>query len=341
MKKLILIVSLCLLLCPSFIFAAGTIELVSPLSQFGGMVGSQLSIPVNFIYSGDNATGLGVSVLGSDPSQDAVLNSSIVTGSNGHYMVNLIGTPQESGNFYLTLLITDNDGALLKQYFNLVIIPNSQTLPNGDTNANPILSNTKVNQVLPDRTAVVNQLFSQNIPVMYGDTFYVNFSAWQGNTIASDIEIKNGKTSINYQQAMLNLIPRKVGQYTIKADVVQSGDVTSTVIYTEVFNLIVSNPTVATPVNPAVIVPTPVITQAPAIAQPPVVTQEATKQTPKPLTTTATVQDTQKQQPTTPPVQTQAQPQPKTQTKSNNIFSNVWNFVKNIFKLRISITTSN
>ena len=145
----------------------------------------------------------------------------------------------------------------------------------------------------------------------------------------------------------MQLTPKKTGSFTVKVTVwgtiPGSG---ANQIDTKNFLLSVINPVAVTPVA----TPDKITVPIQAAVKPP---QQVSNPTPvenittKNSTPSVTLQNTQEQQSTPTPPSTQSQQvqvQPKPQTKPNssgNIFSSAWNFIKNIFKMKISITTSN
>jgi len=184
------------------------------------------------------------------------------------------------------------------------------------------------NASLPDAT--INKQYSQDIHFTYNgsDTPIINFSSADDS-----LYIQSLHSYGSYGAATLELTPRKAGQFTIVADTTISNGTK----YTKTFNLTVDDPNAVTPATPPVVVQTPAITQPPATTQPPVVTQQPIKQISNPPPVEKTVQPASHltadqinsiRQPFGIPTQHAAKPQ----TKSNNIFSNIWNFIKNIFK---------
>ncbi len=296
---------------PKVIFADGAIQLVSFQKQINQQVGSSLSVPVNFIYSGSDSDKLGVSILGTDSAGSlpmGVAISSISKGANGLDSVTISGTPTQIGNYPLNLLITDNSGALLTLPFVISISQNNFSLPD----------------------ATVSKHYSQEIPFGYetysnnSDT-NIHFIAWQNNASTFGIIIDNPFTRLAYGNATLNLHVNKAGHYTIEADV----QINNMTVNTETFQLNVVDPNSPAPVTPqtinqnnnsSVVAPTPVVK---TIYLPTPSSGNTVEKTTQPTTT---VQNTQQQATTTTMAQTNAQPIP-----SHNIFVSFWNFLKRLF----------
>jgi hypothetical protein len=199
MKKLILFFSLCLLSYPALVSAVGTIQLVDFSDQVNAIVGHRSLIPINFLYSGDFHAGLGISIKGLPSWLEF---GSIIDKGNGYNTINIIGNPEVSGKFNLTLILTDNNGALLTRPFSLIVSPNNFNLPN----------------------AVANQSYSQYIPFDYTGDLSIIFSAWQNGVKNSDIEIIGSSSSLYEKRVKLDLVAHKTGQFIIRADLVNNSD---------------------------------------------------------------------------------------------------------------------
>jgi hypothetical protein len=270
MKKTILVSLFALFLSLGFSFnyvlAVGTIQLVNFPSSFNESIGYSFSIPINFIYSGSNSNELGVSIVGPNNSLGSlppgVTLGPIDYGTNGVDNIYLSGNPKTAGNYPLTLFITDGNGALLNQSFNFSVSINTFTLPN----------------------AIVNKNYYQNLPVGYSnlDNAIVGFSAWQDGIQNSNLIIGSIRSTINNGSAVLELIPLKVGQYDIEADIIIGNDV----INTETFKLVVVDSAVSAPSNtsipvqiinqntPPTAIQTPIVVP---IVNSPILKKEATK----------------------------------------------------------------
>jgi len=286
--------------------APGTIQLMDFTDPYSINVGSDLTgYFVRFVYSGSRQ--LGASIVGSLP--PGVILGSINYGTNGIDTVRITGTPTKIGNYPFSLIITDNNGALIVKPLNLVVktLFKDATLPN----------------------ATPNKPYSQVINFYYGgsNTPRINFST----SSPSDFYLES--TSVNGYSGVvtLKLTPFKAGQFTIKADAIING----ITVDTKTFNLTVANPTVVTPATP------PVVTQQPTnqVSNPPPIKKVITE---KPVQPTTTINNTQEQNPTSSnqqqlgfsPINDTPQTPSNNQTNSkpHNIFSNIWNFIKNIFK---------
>jgi hypothetical protein len=321
------------LISPNVIFAEGTIQLVSFQNQIKESVGSDFYVPINFIYSGSYSDQLGVSIVGTNGFATSlppgVNLSAINHGINGVDSITLSGIPTASGDYPLSLIITDNNGALLTQSFDFSVASN--------------------NSYLPD--AVVYQSYSQNVFVGYPNDsgVVVHFSAWQNNLPSGDVGIQTPIANSYDGYTILRLNPYKTGKFVIEADI----KINDILVNTEMFGLTVNNPvppisTTSTTINrtvPVIVSTPPVIPQPPIVIQQPVIKPvtipQQTKKTivDKSVSTSTAVQNTQAQKEVT-STQNQILPQSiqlststaQTETKSSsNVFLKIWNFIKNIF----------
>ncbi len=114
MKKLI-----CLLfLVPTTSFALGSFQLLDFTSLPSAVSMTPYETTINFIYSGDNIPS--VSLTGNQLPQGLSLGK-IYFGKNGVDYVKIEGTPVYPGAYKLTLLLTDNYGAILTKQIDLVV----------------------------------------------------------------------------------------------------------------------------------------------------------------------------------------------------------------------------
>jgi len=98
--------------------AAGSIQSVTFHSTSTVATRQPVSIPFQYIYSGDYFTS---ATIISSHFPDGMKLSSIEYGKNGFNTVYYYGTPTKAGNYKITLLITDNNGALLTQTFSFIV----------------------------------------------------------------------------------------------------------------------------------------------------------------------------------------------------------------------------
>lgn len=339
MKKIIyiyfsIIISFIFLLAPKVILATGTFQLIGSKNQINETVGAENPITINFVYSGNYSGQLGISVVdlnGTSGLPSDLAFGPIIQGVNGVDSVKLAGVPNASGNYNLNLIITDNNGALLTQPFEL------------DINPNPILPFVFLTNFLPD--ALLNVPYSHIINFTYTGSYpYVKFSS---QPYGLEIQPTYTETGSGNGSVYLQFTPKKAGQFIITADGMLSGET----ITTKDFILNVKGPVAATPITSPVSAQPTVIDKPPVAAiKPPVVTKHPTAKvsnpspvksviTEKPVQPATIVQNTQEQQSITtqaqnqPPAQSQQQPEPQTKPKSsNNVFLEIWNFIKNILK---------
>ena len=319
MKKNILLYSLMFVAVvfftiPKNTFAVGTIQLVNFNNQINEDEGYRFSVPINFIYSGSHGDQLGVSILGSNSAGSlphGVSLGSVFPGSNGVATIDLSGTPTQAGSYPLTLVITDNSGALLTQSFTLTISPNDVKLPD----------------------AVVNQKYSQDVSFGYynisgatgSSLVFINFSAWKNGMKTNDVYIDSAYSQLNSGATTLELTPRKAGQYVIEADIIVDNNIMNTeMLKLNVIDLNNSAPASSQTTNQnnnqPVATPTP-ITKVIYIQVP-----SSSNNGGKTIQSTTTTQNTQQQGVTTTVTQTNPQP-----VVSHNIFVSFWNFLKRLF----------
>ncbi len=116
--------------------AAGSFQLVNFNATTTAMEGSPFSREIGFLYSGDAV-----------PTADFVGNnlpdgakiSTVISKGNALYSFTLSGTVKIPGEYLLTLILTDNDGALLTQPYTLTVVGLginmlTDSLPRGDVN---------------------------------------------------------------------------------------------------------------------------------------------------------------------------------------------------------------
>ena len=304
---------------------AGTIKILNFPSELDGVIGIKTTeIYINFLYSGTNQNRLGVSIVGGKLPGGMKLDNITYSG-NGLFSIGLYGTPTQVGNFPLNIVVTDNSGAMATQPLDYKV---SGLTFIGDSS-------------LPDATPY--KQYSQKIIYSYiGDTsnVRVTFTISPVNNPQSQITVNSGGSD---GTAELSFNPEDVGQFTVKAEarvqIDSAGDV-SDIAGTKTFNL---NVVAAKPVvNQVVNQPTTSVATPPVVA--PVVTPQPVKQainpppvkkvnTEKPAQPTNTIQSTPEQNPVAGNNQTSIKVAPQTKpVTSDNIFTRVWSFVKNIFK---------
>ncbi len=125
MKKLFIIPLLLLAFSFNEAKAFGSFKLIDFKLEKTGMVGVPFSEYINYIYSGDYYSK--ISVIGAKIPNGLTLGS-INYGTNGVDSVKLSITPKESGVYPLTLILTDNNGAVLSQPFNFTVSDNSYSI---------------------------------------------------------------------------------------------------------------------------------------------------------------------------------------------------------------------
>ena len=294
---------------PSSSASAGTLQLMDFPSQFVASVGSNFSAYINFIYSGSRQ--LRVTITGLKLPEGVSLGS-IAYDYGGVDSITLSGIPTSIGEYNLNLVITDNNGALINQPFKFKV--------NG-------LVFTDAS--LPD--AIVSKEYVQNLNFTYtGGTPTINYVYPTDGLNVESVNVSGNGYDGQNKTAILRLLPYKIGQFSIKAVARMNGiEIGSKTFVLNVVSSI-TPPTAQASVEqniPTVVTPQPV-KQTP---NPPPAKKVVVEKSVQPVTTVQNVQ------PATAgaKIQPQVQAEPKPQTKTNaskNIFSNIWNFVKNIFK---------
>jgi hypothetical protein len=140
MKKYLLVIAiLCSTVLARPVHAAGTFQLISPTTLPSAYTNVPYTATINFIYSGSYTPGVSL-VSGMLPG--GLFLGSVNQGANGVDSVTLSGTPTLSGGYPIILVLTDNNGALLTENYNLTVIyggsftlTSSSTLPEGSTAA--------------------------------------------------------------------------------------------------------------------------------------------------------------------------------------------------------------
>jgi hypothetical protein len=138
MKKYLLVITiLCSTVLARSVHAAGTFQLISPTTLSNAYTNVPYTATINFIYSGSYIPGVSL-VSGMLPG--GLFLGSVNQGANGVDSVTLSGTPTLSGSYPIILVLTDNNGALLTENYNLTVIyggsftlTSSSTLPEGST----------------------------------------------------------------------------------------------------------------------------------------------------------------------------------------------------------------
>ena len=215
MKKILVLIIFVFVLSTNLVLASGTIKLINFQEKLNQTVGYSFSVPINFLYSGSHSNQLGASVISSDESSlpSGVSLGSINQGTNGVNSVYLSGQPTMAGNYSLILVITDNDGgAMITQPFSLKITQNNFTLPNAE----------------------VSKSYFQSIPLgNYNDEALASFSVWKDGMESYDAVFSYIKSSVHNGATTVQLTPYKIGEYTLKVDII----VNNLVVNTEMFKL--------------------------------------------------------------------------------------------------------
>lgn len=199
---------------PNSAIATGSFELIDFPTSFNAYLLQNFSTYINFLYSGTNKSGVGVSIIGDNVPAGISLGS-VEQRPNGVNSIYYSGIPKIIGSYPLTLILTDNDGAILTKHFSL--------------NINGLVFN---NDLLPNAT--INKPYFTNINFYYPgiDTPSIRFydlpDGLQFDTI----------NSMGYNGSFtLRLTPRKAGQFTFNA----VASVNYIDIGTKTFNLIVDD----------------------------------------------------------------------------------------------------
>jgi hypothetical protein len=117
-------------------FAAGTFTYLDSGTYASALVGVSYKTFINFIYSGTYYPG--VSIVGNTLPAGLGLGQ-IRSGANGVDSIPLTGTPTEAGNYSFTLLLTDNNGAVLTKEVNITIESKSLYSISTDTLADVVV----------------------------------------------------------------------------------------------------------------------------------------------------------------------------------------------------------
>lgn len=205
----IIVAAFCILLGFGFSLhyakAAGTFQLIGFSNSVKAAVGQPYSMTINYFYSGNNYSDL--SLVGSHALIDDLKFSPVAYGSNGFDSVVLSGTPTVVGDYLLTLVLTDNYGALLSQPFDFNVV--------GDHILN-ITTNS-----IPDGTAGLNYSAAINLNWIGGnDPTFTFFGLPRG---ISQQYVSNRIASNNSGSETINLSgsPIAPGQFTITLSAVE------------------------------------------------------------------------------------------------------------------------
>lgn len=101
----------------SYSFATGSFQLVNFTSLRTAVALTPYEVSINFIYSGNNIPS--VSLIGTQLPVGLSLSKIYAEGDNGLHYIKIYGTPASTGNYKLTLLLTDNFGAMLTKEIEL------------------------------------------------------------------------------------------------------------------------------------------------------------------------------------------------------------------------------
>lgn len=190
------------------VFATGTFQ----LSQFKDSLTTVLyqqstsnKIPYThffyFIYSGDSIPSFSVIRNKFPPGMNF---SDIKVGQNGFNSIEFSGTPTTAGNYPLTLVLTDNKGALLTQPFNFKVEEHTiniltDSIPRGTANK-PYLGKIDINYSSHPKTGFFPRIIFKNLPE--GLQYKVTNTTWLDyNFGTATIEIfgnpiRNGQSQI-------------------------------------------------------------------------------------------------------------------------------------------------
>lgn len=253
--SLFFIFTLSLFLFPSRVMASGTFELVDFSDSYTATVGQEFKTYISFYYSGTAYTPK-VSITGKSFPEGISLGV-LKIGGTSLYNIEYSGVAKTQGSYSLTLLLTDDYGALLTKHFTINVnglVFTDKTLPN----------------------ATIDQLYTQKISFSYPgqETPRITFD-FPESIYPSYIDPNGFNGSIT-----IKFIPRKIGQFTFKAKAALDG----ILIGTRIFNITVD--TLSQPPQPAIVnsvsvIPVnsaPVNTIVPPTPQPPVILP---KNTPK------------------------------------------------------------
>ncbi len=318
----------------------GTIQLLNFPSQLNATVNENLSVYINYIYSGKNYTSAEIISLNPAPGLEV---GNVSYGANGVDNVLFSGVPTQVGDYPSTLVITDNNGAVLNQPFDLKVSDICSGIPVSGT-SNPLVFTDDAQ--LPDAT--VGKLYSQNINFTDSGGMLpeINFCSNPDELGITPSSVGGGG---NGGSTTLRFTPKQSGQFKIVAYAL-SGINYINEIGTKTFNLTVNNPSQQTNqpsqtnASTPAIMPNPTTTNNQTITLTPFPNSanQNTKQMsiPKKSGQATTISQTKNTQVSAPTIATTQTATPtkttpaKTQAKSknsSNIFSNIWNFIKNIF----------
>jgi hypothetical protein len=249
MKKYLLVIAiLCSTVLARPVHAAGTFQLISPTTLPSAYTNVPYTATINFIYSGSYTPGVSL-VSGMLPG--GLFLGSVNQGANGVDSVTLSGTPTLSGGYPIILVLTDNNGALLTENYNLTVIyggsftlTSSSTLPEGSTAA-PYFGSLNLDYTgsfIPNGTfsGLPSGISASNVKVL-------------GASTDSETGVVTTKCSIQFSGT-----PLASGNYNITLDLWDGGGATTTFpLQLQVIGTASSNPLpVISPAQPST--PTPV-----------------------------------------------------------------------------------
>jgi len=179
--------------------AAGSFSLVDFPGTYHAAAGQKFEKDIIFYYSGSSVTPK-ASVTGNNlPSGLSLSSVSLV--KQGSYTVKYFGTPKESGDFDLTLLLTDDTGALSTTDFKMNI-------------------GTLVWSPAPLPAAVLKKPYVRNVYYTYPGTDALMFKL---HDIPDELQFNYLNLVGRGGFFTLNFVPQKAGQFSFKADVFVNG----------------------------------------------------------------------------------------------------------------------
>ncbi len=311
--------------------APGSIQLLNFPSQLNATVNKNFSVVINYVYSGSNYTH--VSIVGTNLPQDLELGS-VTYGNNGVDNITLSGIPTQTGDYPLTLVVTDNNGALVNQSFDLKVNDICSGIPVSGA-LNPVVFTDDAQ--LPDAT--VGQLYSQRLIFTFSKNLdatlpAIGFCSSDGLTITPASAGGSGGNG----SAGFTVTPKQSGQFKITA-YAMNGANNGNEVGVKTFNLTVNSPNNIAPVVPPqttnqnvvppVTKPAPVAVQQPITkpSTPPVVKNIVTEKTSEPA---PTVNNVPEQNIATPPAMPAKVTTPAA-TPKKSMLEKAWDFIKGLF----------